>query len=269
MARPAAAEAADLLRRIHAVADGTSRNRIGGPGVSPTQDLIRTTELAAAHATVRPASPSADSADGGIGTLVGYAAVFGSETTIDSSFEGRFREVIAPGAFDRTLRERGNRIKVQYNHGMDPQIGTKPLGVPAVLRPDATGLWSEVPLDATSYNADLIASLRSGAIDGMSFRFSVHANGDRWEPGKGDALPLRTLLDLDLYEFGPVDFPAYLATTAGIRDRRAFLGWLDKRVGGGGTPPGRALYATVGLPGNKPSNKARAQAIASARRIAS
>jgi HK97 family phage prohead protease len=113
--------------------------------------------------------------------LAGYAAVYGSETVIDS-WEGKFREVIAPGAFDRTLREQGDRVKVLYDHGMDPSVGSKPLGRPEVLRSDATGLWLECPLDDTSYNRDLAESLRSRVIDGMSFRFTVR--GEKWTDAK-------------------------------------------------------------------------------------
>lgn len=135
----------------------------------PRDDLIRMTTLQLA----RVQFTRAESADEGIlGTLTGYAAVFNQDTVIDS-WEGRFVERIAPGAFKKTLAERGERIKVLFNHGFDPSIGDKPLGKPDVMREDKTGLWVEVPLDDTSYNRDLVASLRSGALDGQSFRFSV------------------------------------------------------------------------------------------------
>jgi hypothetical protein len=164
-----------------------------------------------------------DKADeaGTIGRLVGYAAVFNSETTIDS-YEGRFREVIAPGAFRRTLRNNGDRVKVLFNHGFDPSIGDKPLGKPAVQREDDRGLWVEVPLDDTSYNRDLVASLRSGALDGMSFRFNV--NRDEWTE-EDKKIPLRTISEVTLHEYGPVTFPAYEATTAGVRARAAYEVW--------------------------------------------
>jgi hypothetical protein len=74
----------------------------------------------------------------------------------------------------------------------------------------------EVPLDDTSYNNDLAASLRSGAIDGMSFRFSVKK--DSWqEPARKGGLPIRTLEEVRLAELGPVTFPAYAGTSATVR----------------------------------------------------
>jgi hypothetical protein len=189
-------------------------------------------------------------AAGTVGRLVGYAAVFDRQTTIDS-WEGTFRETIAQGAFRTTLAQRGDRVKVLFNHGFDPSIGDKPLGKPDVMREDTTGLWVEVPLDDTSYNRDLVASLRSGALDGQSFRFSVKREEWDDEPADG-GLPMRTLLELKLYEFGPVTFPAYEATTAGVRARPAYAAWRTAHSTGpavaesGAADPTRSTVAESG-----------------------
>lgn len=162
--------------------------------------------------------------EGGDGSLlVGYAAVFNEDTVIDS-WEGKFIERIAPGSFRKTLKERGEQVKVLFNHGMDPSIGDKPLGKPAVMAEDERGLYVEVPLDDTSYNADIKALLRSGALDGMSFRMTVLE--DKWEEPEA-GLPIRTIKQVRLYEFGPVTFPAYAATQAGVRAHApaAFDAW--------------------------------------------
>jgi HK97 family phage prohead protease len=128
---------------------------------------------------------------------------------------------MAPGSFSKTLKDRGDKVKVLFNHGFDPSIGDKPLGKPQVMREDKRGLYVEVPLDDTSYNRDLVASLRSGALDGMSFRFSVV----REDVDDSADMPVRTLREVKLYEFGPVTFPAYEATTAGVRAREAYQAW--------------------------------------------
>lgn len=179
---------------------------------APREDLVRMTE------SVRVAE------DGN--TLVGYAAVFNRWAEIDS-WEGRFKERIAPGAFKKTIAERGDKVKVLFNHGMDPTIGNKPLGKPTVIEEDGRGLKVEVPLDDTSYNADIKALLRSGALDGMSFRMTVVQ--DDWDKldAKGNQLPERTIKEVRLIEFGPVTFPAYEATKAGVRAHapRAFEAW--------------------------------------------
>ena len=110
------------------------------------------------------------------------------------------------GAFRDTLTKHGDRIKVLFNHGFDPSIGDKPLGRPESMTEDATGLHVRVPLDDTSYNRDLVASLRSGALDGQSIRFSV--NREEWaESEDPDQLPIRTIQAVTLLEFGPVTLP--------------------------------------------------------------
>lgn len=181
---------------------------------APRDDLIRMVRSAQIRAT--------DDGDGR--TLVGYAARFNEDTTINS-WEGEFVERIAPGAFKKTLLESRDQVKILFNHGMDPQIGDKPLGRAKVLKEDPEGLYVEVPLDDTSYNRDLIPLLKSGAIDGMSFRFSVIK--DTWdEPTRKGGLPVRTLNEVKLMELGPVTFPAYQATTAGVRSRESLDKWL-------------------------------------------
>ena len=178
-------------------------------------DLIRMVELPSAEIEFR----SSDD-DGTVGTLYGYAARFNTPTRIDS-WEGKFDETIMPGAFRDTLEKDGSKVKVLFNHGFDPSIGDKPLGKPAVQREDDRGLYVEVPLDDTSYNRDLVASLKSGALDGMSFRFSVIREDWDDEPD----VPVRTLKQVRLFEYGPVTFPAYQATTAGVRARDAYQAW--------------------------------------------
>ena len=217
---------------------------------APRDDLIRMTDLAVADLELR-----ADD-DASVGTLVGYAAVF-DEPTVINSWEGKFVERIAPGAFTKTLTERGDRIKVLFNHGFDPVIGDKPLGKPTTQTEDDRGLWVEVPLDDTSYNRDLVASLRSGAIDGMSFRFSVVR--EEWiEPEDETELPTRILREVKLYEFGPVTFPAYEATTAGVRARDAYQAWRQTMGRADAARPGTSDESTGTPPSGHLSDRDRA-----------
>jgi HK97 family phage prohead protease len=159
--------------------------------------------------------------DGSTGrTLFGHFAVFNRWTEINSWYEGRFLERIMPGAFTRTFAERGDKIRVLYDHGHDPSIGNKPLAAPAAMREDATGAYYEAELFEASYVEDLLPALRAGQL-GASFRFAVR--GEEWiEPERSskanpDKLPERSITDIELYEFGPVTFPAYDSATAGVR----------------------------------------------------
>lgn len=205
----------------------------------PTDNLVR--------AWAGPQTTAVRAADSGDGsTMFGHFAVFNTWTEIDSWYEGRFLERIAPGAFDQTFRERGDQIRVLYDHGADPQIGNKPLGVPTVLREDKTGAYAEVDLFDASYVNDLKPAMRAGQL-GQSFRFrvtgeEVHTPSEPTEhnPGKLDE---RTITSVDLYEFGPVTFPAYPdGTTPKLRSRTdefidrflndpAFVARFRERVG--------------------------------------
>ena len=166
----------------------------------------------------RAADP--DKAGDGLGLLHGHFAVFDRWTKIDSMFEGRFMERIAPGAFDRTFKNNGDQIRCLFQHGRDPSIGMKVLGTPRTVSEDDHGAKYEVPLDDTSYNRDLLPGLRSGQY-GASFRFQVMAEEVVRAPAKSDHNPEgieeRTITEVRVREFGPVTFGAYAEATSGVR----------------------------------------------------
>lgn len=159
--------------------------------------------------------------DTGGPVMFGHFAVFNEWTEIDSWFEGRFLEQIAPRAFRKTFRENRAQIRSIFQHGADPVAGDKPLGPIDDLREDEVGGYYEVPLlDAPYVRADILPGLREG-IYGASFAFKVMRDEMDEEPDPSDAnpnaLPQRTLKEVRLYEFGPVTFPAYPSATAGVR----------------------------------------------------
>jgi HK97 family phage prohead protease len=162
----------------------------------------------------------APAGDASPGTLHGYLAVFNQWSEINSQHEGHFMERLAPEAFNGTLAANRERMRVTFNHGKDPQLGDKVLGIPSVLEPDERGVRYEVPLFDTSYNRDLAPRLKAGAY-GSSFRFNVTAEdyNRRAKPSAYNpkGLPERTVRDLVMPEFGPVTFPAYAGATAGMR----------------------------------------------------
>lgn len=161
-------------------------------------------------------------------TLRGHFAVFNQWAEIDSVAEGHFLERIAPGAFAETLARDRARIKVLFQHGRDPQAGSKPLGVATVLREDEQGGYFEVPLLDTQYVRELVPGLRAGAY-GASFRFAVQR--ERFDPRpplsafNERGLPERTLEKVRLLELGPVSFPAYEGATVGVRSLAEW--WLE------------------------------------------
>jgi len=189
--------------------NGTAENR-----TLPTEDLYR--------AVYEPQSVKlrADSEAGGP-VMEGHFAVFNQWTEIDSVFEGRFLERVAPGAFRKTFKEQRERMRVLFQHGMDFQVGDKPLGPITDLREDDEGAYYEVPLlDAPYVREDILPGLRAN-LYGASFRFRVLREEIDDDPGTSDhnphGLQERTIKEAQVMEFGPVTFPAYEGATAGVR----------------------------------------------------
>jgi phage head maturation protease len=158
-----------------------------------------------------------DEGDGKPQTLVGHFARFNEWTEIDSWFEGRFMEQVAPGAFLDSFAER--TPKITFNHGRDPDLGDKLLGHPVTAREDDIGGAYEAPL-FRGVPTLLEEGLRADAY-GSSFRFSVDEEDIVHKPEVSDhnpeGLPERTILKASVFEVGPVTFPAYANATAGVR----------------------------------------------------
>jgi HK97 family phage prohead protease len=164
----------------------------------------------------------ADSAESGDGnTLYGHFSVFNTWYEVNSVWEGNFLERVAPGSFKDTIAERGGQVKALYDHGNDPQLGNKPLGPFNELSEDDVGGYYEIGLIDTDYNRDFIKPAARSGLLGASFRFSV--TGEQWDdepdPSKDNprALPQRTITGVNLYELGPVTFPASPTASAALR----------------------------------------------------
>lgn len=177
----------------------------------PRENLVRALD---------PSEIEVREVDGERPTLTGHFSVFNEWTEIRSRYEGNFMERVSPGAFDKTIAENRQAMRVLFDHGKDPSIGNKILGPIETLRPDERGAYYEVPLFDTSYNKDLLPGLKAGSY-GSSFRFQVMREKEERSPERSEynpeGLPERTILEAKVLEFGPVSFPAYQGATAGIR----------------------------------------------------
>jgi uncharacterized protein len=117
----------------------------------------------------------------------GYASVFGG---VDS-----YGDTIAPGAYKKTLKGRDRAVKMRWNH-FGPVIGkwTK-------MEEDDKGLYVEGELTpGHSVADDVMASLKHGAVDGLSIGFYVK-KADETESG-------RLLKEIELIEISVVEEPA-------------------------------------------------------------
>ena len=149
-------------------------------------------------------------------TLEGYGAVFDSPTRIDS-WEGKFDETIARGAFTKTISER--KPVLQFDHGRDAATGSVPIGSIEELREDKSGLFVRARLHDNARVEPIRQAIASGAIDGMSFRFRV--TREDWDDTPD--VPKRTIREVELHEIGPVVFPAYDGPSVGVRSLLADL----------------------------------------------
>jgi uncharacterized protein len=147
--------------------------------------------------------------------ISGYAAVFNSKTSIGDFFE----EVIAPGAFARTISENGD-IRALFNHNWDHVLGRTKNGTLKVEE-DTRGLKFEVELPNTSLARDLAESMRRGDINQCSFGF--WATGEAWDYSVEPAV--RTLNEVELYEISVVSIPAYEDTEVALRSKE-----IDEQV---------------------------------------
>jgi HK97 family phage prohead protease len=174
-------------------------------------------------------------------TLDGYGAVFDQVTEIDS-WEGTFEEVIARGSFKKSLREM--TPKVQFDHGRHPLIGSIPIGRITEIGEDDRGLHVVARLTDNWLIQPVRDAIADEAVDGMSFRFSIVR--EEWRDAAGKVIkaedvdkalwypsalgydvvsPLRrTLKEVKCAEVGPVVWPAYDATSVGVRSVTIDLG---------------------------------------------
>ena len=137
--------------------------------------------------------------------VAGIAAPFDSE----SRNLGGFTEKIQRGAFKRSLEE-SEIIHALWNHDTGAPLGSTRSGKLDLRETDA-GL--EFELDARRMTPQQLDAVADGDMR-MSFGFSTKA--DQWED-RDDDDPLRTLLDVDLFEISMVTQPAYEDTAVAKR----------------------------------------------------
>jgi HK97 family phage prohead protease len=147
--------------------------------------------------------------------IVGYAAVYydGTPETEYELWPG-VRERILPGAFDGVL---GNDVRGLFNHDVNQVLGRTTSGT-CRLSVDSVGLRYEIEPPDTQCGRDTKTVLARKDVTGSSFSFCTKT--DRWTRND-DGTEIRELVEIrQLFDVGPVTFPAYEATTAGVRAQR-------------------------------------------------
>lgn len=145
--------------------------------------------------------------------ITGYSAVFynGLPGTQYSLGDGMV-ERIRPGAFDRALVERHD-ARALYNHDPDNLLGRVSSGT-CRLSVDHLGLRYEITADRNDPDHQrVLAKIKRGDLSGSSFAFQP--TKVTWEDK--DGISIRWIDDLQLFDVGPVTYPAYGASTTGLR----------------------------------------------------
>lgn len=143
----------------------------------------------------------------------GKVGIAGTAAVVESLSEEifGFREKIAPGAFDSALAS--SDVRGLFNHDPSMILGRVKSGTMRVWV-DADGLRYEIPELPTS-RADVAEAIQRGDVDGNSFSFTVAE--DTWEY-KEDGKAIRTITQFgELFDVGPVTYPAYPATKVSAR----------------------------------------------------
>ncbi len=115
-----------------------------------------------------------------------------------------------PGAFDRAVRE--DDVRALRNHDVDNLLGRTKSGT-LRLSVDSQGLRYEIDAADDPESRTTISQLRRGDLDGSSFAFQTTDEEWRKEDGKF----IREIRGVRLFDVGPVTFPAFEGTTAGVR----------------------------------------------------
>ncbi len=147
------------------------------------------------------------SVEGGGTRIGGYAAKFNRL----SQNLGGFVERIQPGFFDKSRDAGWSGVMARYNHEL--LLATTAAGS-LRLALDSEGLDYEADLldDPASQRVALLTA--RGDVHQSSFAMYVHE--DDWSMTE-QGFPLRTLIGGTLVDVAPVDQPAYLDTSTGLR----------------------------------------------------
>jgi uncharacterized protein len=145
-------------------------------------------------------------ADGGM-RIGGYAAKFNTR----SQNLGGFTETIATGFFAKSEGDGFPGVMARYNHDDNWLLGTT-AGETLRCMVDDIGLDYEV--DLPTFRSDVYELVQRGDVGRSSFAFITHE--DEWALDE-NGFPQRTLISGQLIDVAPVNSPAYMDTSTGLR----------------------------------------------------
>ena len=110
-------------------------------------------------------------------------------------------------------------VRALFNHDPNHLLGRTTSGT-LKLSVDQVGLQYKIVPPDTQAGRDTVESIKRGDLTGSSFSFSIME--DKWEKKTDGKLQIdiRTLLNVQMFDVGPVTFPAYTSTSTGVRQLR-------------------------------------------------
>ncbi|HUU33002.1 MAG TPA: HK97 family phage prohead protease [Vicinamibacterales bacterium] len=153
----------------------------------------------------------------------GIAAVYydGTEATEFQLWADTY-ERIMPGSFTRAIAE--DDVRGLFNHMSSAVLG-RTRAKTMSLKDEAKGLAYKIWPPDTQWGRDTVTSIQRGDVTGSSFAFLVTDEVWRKEtpPGTKKTKNIREILGVELFDVGPVTYPAYPTTSAGARAERYAL----------------------------------------------
>ena len=148
------------------------------------------------------------------GQIHGYGAVYydGTPNTEYELWPGMV-ERIMPGAFSRAVNQKDD-ARALFNHDTNMVLGRVSAGT-LRLFDDNRGLRYEIDPGETSVYRDVSAFIKRRDVQGSSFAFLVTDE----QPRKENGIRIREIRGVELFDVGPVTFPAYESTSTGLRAR--------------------------------------------------
>jgi HK97 family phage prohead protease len=170
--------------------------------------------------------------------IEGYAAVFNEDYVLYEDSGCRFVESIKPGAFSRVLEEKQD-TRCLFNHQPDNVLGRTTNKTLRMVQ-DRQGLSYDNDLDIrTSIAQNVRCFVQRGDVTGCSFAFRVSKQSWREEEQDGGKMTVytRVIEEIgELYDVGPVTYPAYEGTSVGARGAGALARELRSAAWAEGIP---------------------------------
>ncbi len=166
--------------------------------------------------TIQPEAPvDLEQREGEDPRIVGVAALYydGTPRTEYAMGYGMV-ERIRPGAFAGLLKE-GTDTMALFNHESSQILG-RTTAKTLRLKSTRRGLLYDIDPPDTQTGRDVVENLRNGNITGSSFAFTI--GKDKVTTDEDRDVMIREIIKVErLFDVGPVTYPAYENTEAGLR----------------------------------------------------